>query len=484
MDVLRVKVAAAATASSPLLGLGGADGVGLVDVDASASLGDALATMRAAKVTALAVYGQTDHWVGAGSTNVCTASGKLYIGLVSILDIILTLAARADDPLATVLASTRIVSLIGSNAEGQSLWVGNPAEPLARSLEPLAKGVHRFLVPLFSQDQAVLDAGAAAGAGPGGRRQSHDTAALPAQYALISQSDVLRFLHAHLVLPDPDLATPAFLALSSSLTLADLGLAPTTDESDNSAARPFAVAVGVTPGPLATVRPSDPVLPALVAMSQRSVHAVPVVADGPPAPSDPVLARPRPLLLGTLSSTDFRLLLDPDAAPLLASAAQQLDPDRPAVSPMDLDPDFAGIASLSAGLGGVSVAEFLARVASASSASTATAAAAQRPLQQQQQTQQQQQQQASAAATAAALEAALRAGSFPPTAAREALLLAGACFPSTPFAAAVRRVVEARLHRLWVVDERAALQEGVLVPVGVVGLGDMIRAVLAVSRVA
>ena len=55
-------------------------------------------------------------------------------------------------------------------------------------------------------------------------------------------------------------------------------------------------------------------------------------------------------------------------------------------------------------------------------------------------------------------------------------------FPSTRFAEAVRRVVQGRVHRLWIVDEVAFGTTGQLVPYGVISLGDLLHAFYQANR--
>ncbi|KAI9340033.1 hypothetical protein DFJ73DRAFT_845799 [Zopfochytrium polystomum] len=401
MDVLRMKVAAT---------VNGAASAAIVDVEASAPLSAALAAMRKRSVTAIAVYGNRDHWIGAGSTTVCTAAGKLYIGIISILDIILHLAAHSTESYQQVIENTRISSIVGAHSEGQSLWVGNPAESLALSLEPLAKGVHRFLVPLYSH-----------------ATEPKSVRTLPAQYALLTQSDVCRFFHAHFLLPDPLLTTPALMLLSTSLTLLDLGLAPLASYRAGA------------PATVAVVQASDPVLPALAAMAAHGVHAVPVVAYE---------AVGRPTMVATLSTADFRGLLlrldDDDVDGDVGDGGGAMAVDDGGRRPW--------LKTLADGLDGVTVGEFLARVGGSTG---------------------------SVGAAAKSLLVRVSEGPLSPMDVVVEVdgMLERVCFPATRFAEAVRRVVAGRVHRLWIVDERAAVDEGVLVPIGVLSLGDIIRAV-------
>ncbi|KAJ3118864.1 hypothetical protein HDU96_007606 [Phlyctochytrium bullatum] len=258
----------------------------LVDVSATTLLPDALAEMRKHRVTALAVYGDKRHWVGAGELSLCTHEGKQYIGIVTILDVILHFSKRTLDP--QHLLTSPIVQVIGSSPEGRTLWLGRSELPLLRTLEPLAKGVHRLLVPIWSppadaETRKAWTTRAVVGASNGD----------PDHYALATQSDVLRWLHHHLQLMahDPAAAADPLLRAIATATPRSLGFVPT---------QPFAV------------REGDPVLPTLTAMASLAVQAVPVVADDDDDNADaqtPPASLPRTRILTTLSASDFRRLV-------------------------------------------------------------------------------------------------------------------------------------------------------------------------------
>lgn len=319
------------------------------------------------------------------------------------------------DSYQAVLEKTSISALIGSSVEGQTLWESDPSVPLSQSLEPLAKGVHRFLVPLYSQNPA-----------PTNSTIPPSTAFLPAQFALLTQSDVIRYLYANLiVLPDPALTPPSLLRLATTATVGDLGLCSGWEKSNTIAAFPAGGAGGGAGGggggkTLMVTHGVDPILPTLTALSARNVGAVPVVdAAG--------------RLLATLSSSDFRRLLVTEGAYSLTSSGDS----------SDMIVDYSNsITTLAGSLANVSVAQFLDRSKSSSNG------------------------------------AAIAPGLF----IAEGDMIEKTVFPSTRFAEAVRRVVQGRVHRLWIVDEVAFGTTGQLVPYGVISLGDLLHAFYQANR--
>ncbi|KAJ3202309.1 hypothetical protein HDU82_007444 [Entophlyctis luteolus] len=141
----------------------------LVRIDAHASVAAALHLMRESQVTAVAVHGQKDHWIGAGVSAVLLDSDSICIGIVTVLDVLLYLtnhtrhlhpknqsvtSSAAPANFAITIEKTRVADIVGQNPESLSLWVANVQLPLKLALEPLAKGVHRFLVPATSATNA------------------------------------------------------------------------------------------------------------------------------------------------------------------------------------------------------------------------------------------------------------------------------------------------------------------------------------------
>lgn len=104
--------------------------------------------------------------------DVTTGDHHQYIGIVSVADIALHIAEAKTFAEQASLMETKITSLIGATPEGRSLWVTEADKSLLYAIEPLGKRVHRILVPREEEGEGK-------------------------QYALMTQTDVLRFLSDH-----------------------------------------------------------------------------------------------------------------------------------------------------------------------------------------------------------------------------------------------------------------------------------------------
>ena len=69
---------------------------------------------------------------------------------------------------ADALSSISIRSVLGKSVENQSLWMAKPNDKLIDAIEPMGKGIHRFLVPMPISESAG--------------------------YHLLTQTDVTRFI--------------------------------------------------------------------------------------------------------------------------------------------------------------------------------------------------------------------------------------------------------------------------------------------------
>ncbi|KAL5213520.1 hypothetical protein ABZP36_024367 [Zizania latifolia] len=177
----------------------------LVEVPYTATLAHTASALLAARVSAVAVAAPPGHWIGAGGSMILEsdpttgAVRKHYIGVVNMLDILAHIAEAGDDaateaetpafPGEAVDLDRRMAvpvsSVIGHSLEGLTLWTLHPNTSVLDCMETFSKGVHRALVPLESTaDNAV--AGVAVElveSAPG--------------YRMVTQMDVVRFLHAH-----------------------------------------------------------------------------------------------------------------------------------------------------------------------------------------------------------------------------------------------------------------------------------------------
>ncbi|KAJ3413898.1 hypothetical protein HDV05_007340 [Chytridiales sp. JEL 0842] len=436
----------------------------VVDVHADTLLMDATLVMKRNKVTALAVYGSTAHWIGAGEVNASTSTGKQYIGLITILDFILYLSRHSrTSNLDTLFHTTKIKNLVGSDGEGQSLWVMRPEQPLLFCLEPLGKGVHRFLVPMDSKkeqqdvDPANLKEKEKVG-GDLGQKRKKKGYGKPEYFTMLTQSDVVRFLHAKLADGKVSVEETSHAArvLKSGLNVGDVERLlrsrhlkpeipkavelPVVAQNQEHQVRSFCW----------TLKPTEKVLPALTTMAIQGIPAVPIVDETTGE------------LVETLSVSDFKSFLegpselfikrreglgkadskmggvvveerleseweggdeekmaeieDDDDTPV----SEQVENEHGPTSPMRMLP------SLVEGLENISVFEFLQLVKRTKCGSD-------------------------------------RSGHV--------------CTMSTPFLQAMDVMVKNRVHRLWVVES-----EEKKVPMGVLSLGDVISTVLYVAR--
>merc|ERR1712137_54007 len=113
-----------------------------VDVEAHVSLEEVLQILKQYNLVCLPVYGEPNHWLSAGGSSDAVFGDKLYIGLLSITDII-SFLLDADD--ASQAIKRRCADAIGKTNEGKSLWCLGSDQTLWFSLEPLSKNVHRLL---------------------------------------------------------------------------------------------------------------------------------------------------------------------------------------------------------------------------------------------------------------------------------------------------------------------------------------------------
>lgn len=115
----------------------------LYDISCDSTIGDALQILNQHNILSIPVYGKPDHWIGAGGQSNAVFNDKLYIGILSITDILLYLI-DANNVHNAIKA--RVADAIGKTKEGTSLWVFPPGESLITAMEPLSKKVHRALI--------------------------------------------------------------------------------------------------------------------------------------------------------------------------------------------------------------------------------------------------------------------------------------------------------------------------------------------------
>ncbi|KAJ3087224.1 hypothetical protein HK102_011558 [Quaeritorhiza haematococci] len=258
----------------------------LVEISADSSVGEAVDLMRKYNILALAVFGQKGRWIGAGLSTDAFTKDKQYIGLISILDIVIYLTNvsiqndehevpfRGGNPVRyQSLDSIRVIEVVGESDESQSLWLAKPNETLLDALEPMGKGVHRFLVPIMAEGGPEAEQGTVTEGGIRNLGVDDGFGGLIAKrYEMCTQTDVIRFLLQHL---DEDEELSRFVDGG----LEELGL------------------VNPDKMMIITVDLTAPLLPALKSMSEHNLNAVAVVNT-----------RLSGVLVGTLSMSDLRAI--------------------------------------------------------------------------------------------------------------------------------------------------------------------------------
>jgi CBS-domain-containing membrane protein len=131
------------------------------------TLSEAFRLFEANTLTTLPVWGQAGHFISSGDSNLSTHRGKQYIAILSLLDCVSFMLNHPMMPLSNVT----VFSVIGSSIPTQTLWVVHPEKPLISCLEPMAKGVHAFLIGSEASDDPLT---------------------------LLSQTDVLHFVYGYM----------------------------------------------------------------------------------------------------------------------------------------------------------------------------------------------------------------------------------------------------------------------------------------------
>ncbi|KAL3693039.1 hypothetical protein R1sor_006690 [Riccia sorocarpa] len=234
----------------------------VISVPDTATVLDVIRSLTENNVTAVAVAGSANHWVGAGGTYI-TEGQSQYIGIVSILDVVLHIADNVSSPTKDI--DILAVNIIGQSDESRTLWTLSPNTTLLEAMEPLSKGVHRFLVPVGGMTDPSVT-------GP-------ETTESAPKFVFLTQSDIVRFL-----LQSLDMLGPVV-----GKTVESLGLI-------NSGIPPLAVPANM------------PLVDVLRLMRQEGgLTSLAVVA---PMDGTTPGSQPKPMrggkILGTLSASDFR----------------------------------------------------------------------------------------------------------------------------------------------------------------------------------
>ncbi|CAI5534581.1 unnamed protein product [Closterium sp. Naga37s-1] len=325
-----------------------------------AAVRDALQLMRMHGISALPVWAPPNEWVGAGGSSIMVADGstggggagsgasevvdagegagerrggegagagagagrarRQYIGMVSVLDVLMHFAqsCSCDDP--SWALDVPISTLIGHCLEGLSCWTLPFHLSVLDSLEPMSKGVHRVLLPLPSADRPpsgpIVPLSAATHSGFS--RGLLTTGCAPA-YTILNQVDLIKFMigeaqaetggqHHHFKSSSSSGSTASPVPSSSS---SSSGAAPAATGSGKSLAELLQLSVkeaGAVHGTVFAVPASMKVLDAIRCMQQAAVAAVAVLEPTPDDKlDDPMLTFGQGrCLVGTLSASDLR----------------------------------------------------------------------------------------------------------------------------------------------------------------------------------
>ncbi|CAI7866836.1 unnamed protein product [Closterium sp. NIES-54] len=237
--------------------------------------------------------GAGEKGAGAGASGGAGAgrARRQYIGMVSVLDVLMHFAQSSarDDP--TWALDVPISTLIGHCLEGLSCWTLPFHLSVLDSLEPMSKGVHRVLLPLPSADRPP--------SGPivplsvathGGFSRGLLTTGCAPAYTILNQVDLIKFMiaeaqaetggqHHHFKSSSSNGTTTATAAPSSSSSAP-----PAATGSGKSIAELLQLSVkeaGAVHGTVFAVPASMKVLDAIRCMQQAAVAAVAVLEPTP-----------------------------------------------------------------------------------------------------------------------------------------------------------------------------------------------------------
>jgi CBS domain-containing protein len=153
-----------------------------------ATVNDALTTLLAKNILAVPVAAPPGQWIGAGgsmileSDKVTGAVRKQYIGMVSVLDILIHIAEAEKEEDVDCRLKAPVSSIIGHSMEGLSLWSISPQTSVFDAMEPMSKGIHRALIPVESKMEHTMGVELME-ASPG--------------YHIFTQTDMVEFLYMH-----------------------------------------------------------------------------------------------------------------------------------------------------------------------------------------------------------------------------------------------------------------------------------------------
>lgn len=147
----------------------------LIDVPYDLSIRETLALMNKENLICIPVYGSPGKWISCGGFNV-VVHGCQYIGLLSLADLLVFMTNEKSgyldsNEIADRLNSLTAVEVLGSTAESQTLWMEPAHKTLSYTMERFAKGGHYLL--------------------------AHDEKNVDRDVKILSQTDVIKYLHAN-----------------------------------------------------------------------------------------------------------------------------------------------------------------------------------------------------------------------------------------------------------------------------------------------
>ena len=123
----------------------------LVEIPYTATVNDALNTLLAKNILAVPVAAPPGQWIGAGGSMILEsdkstgAMRKQYIGMVSVLDILIHVSEDEEGENLADRLTAQVSSIIGHSIEGLSLWSISPHTSYVFSSLPHLLGFTSYL---------------------------------------------------------------------------------------------------------------------------------------------------------------------------------------------------------------------------------------------------------------------------------------------------------------------------------------------------
>lgn len=121
----------------------------IVEIETHKNISEALDLMHKNRIQSLVVFGKPGHFVTAADPSLGIHRGKQYLAILTLLDLINYLLKNKGN------LEAQVFEAIGSTAESLSLWMVRPSSNLLECLEPMAKGIHHFLVASTDENDKI-----------------------------------------------------------------------------------------------------------------------------------------------------------------------------------------------------------------------------------------------------------------------------------------------------------------------------------------